>query len=114
MLVRLRDQKALAFLARREEPAFFDEDGVCAESGSTHSQSDPLQKWGCRNRQPLTPLVTNLFIVHHITYAPDIFYISRLFGIFLDFFPEMEYMYHDSILIVAVDHPVDCSAQILL
>ena len=33
--VRLRDQKASAFLARREEPAFFDEDGVCSESDST-------------------------------------------------------------------------------
>ena len=27
--VRLRDQKALAFLARRGGPAFFDEDDVC-------------------------------------------------------------------------------------
>ena len=38
--VRLRDQKALAFLARREEPAFFDEDGVCSETDSTHSLSE--------------------------------------------------------------------------
>ena len=31
LLVRLRDQKVQrAFLARREGPAFFDEDGVCA------------------------------------------------------------------------------------
>jgi len=33
LLVRLRDQKVQrTFLARREGPAFFDEDGVCAGS----------------------------------------------------------------------------------
>ena len=69
---------------------------------------------GLPDRQPLTPLVTHSIVAHHITYAPDIFNISRLFGIILDFFSDMEYMYHDSILIVGVDHPVDCPAQLFL
>ena len=40
--VRLRDQKALAFLARREGLAFFDEDGVCAGFWCVHSLSELL------------------------------------------------------------------------
>ena len=49
--VRLRDQKALAFLARREEPAFFDEDGVCSVSDSTHSLSELSLPCNRRNIQ---------------------------------------------------------------
>ena len=69
---------------------------------------------GLPDRQPLTPLVTHSIVAHHITYAPDIFNISRLFGIILDFFSEMKYVYHDSILVVAVNHTVDSPAQIFL
>ena len=45
--VRLRDQKALAFLARREGPAFFDEDDACAGSRYSVQPAQNVIALGC-------------------------------------------------------------------